>query len=107
MSDAVAVNVSSRCQIAVPQIARRKLNSRAGDRLLVDVQDGLLVLLPQPGDYAVRLARLHREAWDGVETTRALQEKREAGKSNDATQTGQRSGRKGRIRTLSSVATVK
>ena len=78
MSDSVSVKVSSRYQIAVSQIARRKLNIRAGDRVLVDVQEGLLIPLPEPDDYAARLAGLHREVWDGVDTTRYLEEVRDA-----------------------------
>jgi len=85
MSGSVSVKVSSRFQIAVPQIARRKLKIRTGDRLLVDVQDGLLILLPEPDDYAARLAGLHREVWDGVDTTHYLQEERDAW---DASPTG-------------------
>jgi AbrB family looped-hinge helix DNA binding protein len=85
MPATVSVKVSSRYQVAVPQGARKKLNIRAGDRLLVDVQDGLLILLPQPDDYAVRLAGLHKEVWSGVDTTRYLQEERDAW---DASPTG-------------------
>jgi len=74
----VSVKVSSRYQIAVPRIARERLNIQRGDRLLVDVQDGLLILLPQPQDYATHMAGLHREVWSGLDTTAYLQEEREA-----------------------------
>ena len=85
MANPVSVKVSSRYQIAVPQIARRKLNIRGGDRLLVDVQDGLLILLPEPDDYAARLAGLHREVWEGLDTGHYLQQERDAW---DASPTG-------------------
>jgi len=78
MSQSVSVKVSSRYQIAVPRIARERLNIKSGDRLLVDVQDGVLILLPQPQDYAVHLAGLHREIWAGLDTTAYLQEERDA-----------------------------
>jgi AbrB family looped-hinge helix DNA binding protein len=78
MSNSLSVKVSSRYQIAVPQVVRRRLNIHTGDRLLVDVQDGLLILIPEPDDYAVRLAGLHRELWEGLDTTRYLQEERDA-----------------------------
>ena len=78
MSDPVSVKVSSRYQIAVPRIARERLNIQSGDRLLVDVQDGLLILLPQPQDYAAHLAGLHREVWASLDTTAYLQEERDA-----------------------------
>jgi len=79
MSDeAVTVKVSSRNQIAVPRVARERLGIKAGDRLLVDVQDGMLILVPQPEDYAARLAGLHHEIWEGVDTDAYLQGERDA-----------------------------
>lgn len=78
MSDPVSVKVSSRYQISVPRVARERLNIQSGDRLLVDVQDGLLILVPQPQDYTTHLAGLHREVWAGLDTTAYLQEERDA-----------------------------
>ena len=78
MSHPTSVKVSSRYQIAVPRIAREHLDIKSGDRLLVDIQDGLLILLPQPQDYAAHLAGLHREVWTGLDTTAYLQEERDA-----------------------------
>jgi AbrB family looped-hinge helix DNA binding protein len=78
MSRPVSVKVSSRYQIVVPRIARERLNIQSGDRLLVDVQDGLLILLPQPKDYATHLAGLHRGVWEGLDTTAYLQQERDA-----------------------------
>lgn len=77
------VKVSSRYQIAVPRIARERLQIEKGDRLLVDVQDGLLVLLPCPQDYADRLAGLHHEIWSGVDTDAYLHDEREAWTSSN------------------------
>jgi len=59
-----SVKVSNRYQIAVPQQARKRLKIKGGDRLLVDVQDGMIVLLPQPQNYTQSLAGLHREIWE-------------------------------------------
>ncbi len=78
MSRPVSVKVSSRYQIAVPRNARERLNIQKGDRLLVDIQDGLLILLPQPQDYAAHMAGLHREVWAGLDTTAYLREERDA-----------------------------
>lgn len=78
MPEPVSVKVSSRHQISVPRIARERLNIQSGDRLLVDIQDGLLILLPQPESYATRLAGLHREVWEGVDAAAYLQEERDA-----------------------------
>jgi AbrB family looped-hinge helix DNA binding protein len=84
MSQPVSVKVSSRYQVAVPRVAREKLNIQSGDRLLVDVQDGVLILIPQPQDYVVHLAGLHKEIWADVDTTAYLEGEREAwNNSND------------------------
>lgn len=78
MSQAISVKVSSRYQVAVPQAARRQLNIQRGDRLLVDIQDGMLVLIPTPNDYAAQLAGLHREIWQGMDASVYLREERDA-----------------------------
>ncbi len=72
------VKVSSRNQIALPSEARKKLGIKPGDRLLVDVQDGVLVLIPQPEDYVAAMAGLHREVWEGVDTDAYIDEERDA-----------------------------
>ena len=59
-----SVKVSNRYQIAVPQQARKRLKIKSGDRLLVDVQDGMIVLMPEPQNYTQTLAGLHREIWE-------------------------------------------
>jgi AbrB family looped-hinge helix DNA binding protein len=84
MSKPVSVKVSSRYQISVPRMARERLNIQSGDRLLVDVQDGLLILLPQPQDYTTHLAGLHREVWAGLDTTAYLQEERDAWNASES-----------------------
>ncbi len=83
MSQPVSVKVSSRYQISVPRIAREKLDIQSGDRLLVDVQDGILILIPQPQDYVAHLAGLHKEVWAGIDTTAYLEEEREAWNNSD------------------------
>ncbi len=72
------VKVSSRNQIALPSEARKKLGIRPGDRLLVEVQDGVLVLIPQPEDYVAAMAGLHREVWEGLDTDAYLNQERDA-----------------------------
>jgi len=73
-----SVKVSSKYQIAVPQIARKKLNIKQGDRLLVDVQDGVIVLIPQPKRYTEYLQGLHGEIWKGVDIEKYLNGERDA-----------------------------
>lgn len=78
MQNAPSVKVSKRHQIVLPSAARKQLQIEAGDRLLVDVQDGLLVLVPQPESYADRLAGLHGELWAGVDAGDYVQQERDA-----------------------------
>lgn len=78
------VKVSGRYQISLPSHARRKLGIEAGDRLLVVVQDGMLILLPQPQDYARSMAGLHREVWAGIDTAAYLNEERATWMTSDA-----------------------
>ena len=75
------VKVSRRYQIAVPAVVRQQLNIQSGDRLLVDVQDGMIILLPQPEEYARHLAGLHHEIWEGVDAQKYIDEERRTWKS--------------------------
>jgi AbrB family looped-hinge helix DNA binding protein len=73
-----SVKVSNRYQIVVPQQARKQLKIRSGDRLLVDVQDGMILLIPQPKRYTEYLEGLHSDIWQGVDVPRYIREEREA-----------------------------
>ena len=73
-----SVKVSSKYQIAVPQMARKKLNIKKGDRLIVDVQDGVIVLIPQPKRYTEYLQGLHGDIWKGVDVEKYLNGERGA-----------------------------
>lgn len=74
-----SVKVSAKFQISIPQIVRRKLNIKMGDRLLVDVQDGVIVLIPEPKRYADYLQGLHGEIWKGIDVQKYLNGERNAG----------------------------
>lgn len=76
MSDIVTVKVSSRFQIAVPHAARQRLSIQKGDRLLVDIQDGLMILTPQPERFTTHLAGLHSDVWTEVDVAAYLREER-------------------------------
>ena len=75
---ATSVKVSNRYQIAVPRSARKKLNIQKGDRLLVDVQDGVIVLVPQPKRYSEHLAGLHKAIWENVDAQEYIDGERNA-----------------------------
>ncbi|MCP4195654.1 MAG: AbrB/MazE/SpoVT family DNA-binding domain-containing protein [Proteobacteria bacterium] len=78
MPQPLTVKVSSRHQIALPSVARRQLNIQPGDRLLVDVQDGILLLFPQPNDYVGYMAGLHKKVWKDIDTADYLDSERNA-----------------------------
>jgi len=78
MSTKNSVKVSRRHQISLPSHARRLLNIEAGDRLLVDVQDNMIILMPQPEDFVMHMAGLYKEIWQQVDTAEYLNQEREA-----------------------------
>jgi AbrB family looped-hinge helix DNA binding protein len=78
VSPKISVKVSSRYQIAVPQAARKQLNIQRGDRLLVDIQDDMIVLIPTPTDYTAKLAGLHKEIWQDINSDEYLRGERNA-----------------------------
>ena len=72
------LKLNARNQITIPRDVRRKLNIKAGDRLLVDAQDGVIVLIPQPKRYTDHLQGPHGEIWKEVDTKKYLNEERGA-----------------------------
>ncbi len=73
-----SVKVNAKNQITVPLVARKKLNIKKGDSLLVDVQDSLIVLMPEPKRYADHLQGLHREIWKDIDVQKYLSGERQA-----------------------------
>jgi AbrB family looped-hinge helix DNA binding protein len=61
------VKVSGKYQIVVPRHARDALKVQPGDYLLTSVQEGVLVLRPQPRSYTKALRGLHKEVWLDVD----------------------------------------
>ena len=51
MSNARSVKVNRRHQIRLPNHVRQELEIEPGDHLIIMVQEGLLILLPQPKDW--------------------------------------------------------
>jgi AbrB family looped-hinge helix DNA binding protein len=72
------VKVSKRYQIAVPAMARQRLNIKSGDRLLVDIQDGIMILMPEPDNYTEAMVGLHKEIWEGVDAQDYIDQERKA-----------------------------
>ena len=78
MGTSSTVKVSQKHQIVVPSAARKALGIQAGDRLLVDVQDGIIVLVPYPDDIVETLEGLHADIWAGVDAQKWINAEREA-----------------------------
>ncbi len=83
MLENTTVKVSSRYQIALPSIARKRLSIDAGDRLLVDIQDGMIILVPEPRNYVQSMAGLYQEIWRDIDTTVYLAEERASWQTSD------------------------
>ena len=62
----------------MPALARQLLNIQSGDRLLVDIQDGLIILIPEPDNYTDAMAGLHKEIWQDVDAQKHVDEERTA-----------------------------
>jgi AbrB family looped-hinge helix DNA binding protein len=73
-----SVKVSSRFQIAIPSAVRKRLDIQAGDRLLVDVQDDVIILVPKPSDYTEQMKGLYKEIWEKQDSDQYLNDEREA-----------------------------
>ncbi len=71
-----SVRISSKNQIVIPREARKALSLGAGDELLVEIEDGRLVLYPRPKNYAKHLRGLHKGVWRGVDATEYVREER-------------------------------
>jgi AbrB family looped-hinge helix DNA binding protein len=74
----ISVKISAKYQIMIPQIARKKLHIRKGDHLLMDVQDGVILLTPEPKRYSDYLQGLHGEIWKGIDVQKYLNRERDA-----------------------------
>jgi AbrB family looped-hinge helix DNA binding protein len=60
----MSVKVSKRHQITVPSTVRKALNIQSGDHLLVDIQDGMVLLMPAPVNYTREMEGIGRGIWE-------------------------------------------
>ncbi|RPJ00592.1 MAG: AbrB/MazE/SpoVT family DNA-binding domain-containing protein [Deltaproteobacteria bacterium] len=63
------VTLSSKNQIVIPKLARKKLAIGPGDQLILSVEKDNLILKPKPKSYSKHLRGLHRTVWQGVDAT--------------------------------------
>jgi AbrB family looped-hinge helix DNA binding protein len=62
-----SVKISASNQTAIPKQVRSKLKLQAGDHLLLDIQDGLMIFLPFHETFTQALAGLNRKIWENSE----------------------------------------
>ena len=74
----VTVKISSKHQIAVPSAIRKELHLSAGDQLLAQVRDGVIVLVPRRGDAVEQLRGLYREIWEDEDAQQYVDRERDA-----------------------------
>ena len=61
--EAVEAKLSSRNQMVLPKRAREALGVRAGDVVLVVIDEDSVYLLPRPADYVEFMHGLGKEVW--------------------------------------------
>ncbi len=71
----LTVKLSKKNQIVVPKEARKSLNIKSGNKLLVMVKEGRVILIPEPKDYVKAIRGLGKEIWK--DTSEHLKNERE------------------------------
>lgn len=74
----LTAKVSSKYQIVIPKRVREELGVRPGDRFLIAVEDGKVVMRLRPRSYARYLRGLHKEVWRGLDATEYVRRERES-----------------------------
>ena len=74
----IKVKISSKHQIAVPSAIRTELDLAAGDYLLAEVRDGVIVLVPRRGDAVDQLGGLYRDVWEDEDVQAYIDQERDA-----------------------------
>lgn len=72
-----SVKVSQRYRITLPSAVRDALNIHGGDRMLVDIQDGMVCLIPEPKNYTQHLEGIAREIWGNRDAQEYVDQERE------------------------------
>jgi AbrB family looped-hinge helix DNA binding protein len=77
-SMSITVKINKKHQINIPPHIWDLLNVKSGDKLLLNVQDGMMILLPEPDTYTDHLAGLHREIWDVIDIAEYVDQERDS-----------------------------
>ena len=70
------VRVSRKYQIVIPKQTREALKINRGDKLIVSVKDGQIIMKPKPNNYTEYMRGLHKEVWEDVEASEYLEGER-------------------------------
>jgi len=72
------LKLSSKYQVVIPKEVRKKLNLHAGDKLIVEIREGKIVLRPRPKSYTNYMLGLGKKMWEGVDATEYVSKERES-----------------------------
>ncbi len=75
------IKISSKYQIVIPREARKNLNLKAGDKLIVKSNNEKIIIYPQPKSYTKYSLGLGKETWQGIDATEYVRKERETWKS--------------------------
>jgi len=62
----LTVKVSSKNQVVIPSLARKKLGITPGKNLLIWIMDRTLVMMPEPENWSEFILGLGKEMWKEV-----------------------------------------
>ncbi len=71
------ITISSKNQVVIPKEAREALELSPGTRLMVHVEDGMIIMVPEPRDYIGAMRGLHKEVWDGLDADAEISKSRD------------------------------
>src|SRR5205807_10013011 len=74
------VRVSRKHQVVVPREASEALGVGAGDELVVEVENGRVVMKPKPRNDSKHMLGLHKSVWKVVQLESYVRTEREAWK---------------------------
>lgn len=80
MNMKTTVKVSSKYQIVIPREARKNLNLKEGDELIVKADQEKIIIYPQPKSYAKYSLGLGKETWKDLEATEYIKKERDTWK---------------------------
>jgi AbrB family looped-hinge helix DNA binding protein len=72
--------VSRKHQVVVPREAREALGVGPVDELVVEVENGKILMKPKPRNYSKHMLGLHTSVWKGAKSESYVRTEREAWK---------------------------